>query len=147
MNLPSLTDAIIQRQKRNTPENKPSSSGGSQITKRVMNSYRTRLQIEEAFGDVKNSRWSFSLEEARSSSTYRYENLLLFERLAKVAVWLVGKVAKSKLNRNSDIVIIRRIPLNLGMYCPRFTLAQVFRKTAASFRWQEYQQAIHATRQ
>jgi len=36
--------------------------GGSSITKRVINLYKTRMQIEESFRDIKNSRWGFSLD-------------------------------------------------------------------------------------
>lgn len=71
-------------------------SGGAGITKHVINIYKTRMQIEEAFRDVKNSRWGFSLDEARSTTHYRYENLLLVAQLATLAVWLVGQVAEMK---------------------------------------------------
>lgn len=68
--------------------------GGATSTKWVMNLYKTRMQIEEAFRDVKNTRWGFSLNEARSKIPYRYENLLLIAQLATLAVWLVGTVAQ-----------------------------------------------------
>jgi len=67
--------------------------GGASITKRVINLYKTRMQIEEGFRDFKNSRWGFSLDEAKVSTSYRYENLLLVGALATFAVWLTGKVA------------------------------------------------------
>jgi hypothetical protein len=54
------------------------------------------MQIGEAFRDVKNPRWGFSLGEARSTTTYRYENLLLIGSLATAAVWLTGKAAELK---------------------------------------------------
>ena len=71
-------------------------SGGASITQRVMHLYKTRMQIEEAFRDIKNSRWGFSLDDARVSSSYRYDNLLLIGSLANLAVWLTGLVAEMK---------------------------------------------------
>ncbi|GMR07861.1 MAG: IS4-like element ISSod3 family transposase [Gammaproteobacteria bacterium] len=71
-------------------------TGGTKNTKRVINIYKTRMQIEEAFRDMKNSRWGFSLREARSTTTYRYENLMLVGTLATFAIWLIGKVAELK---------------------------------------------------
>lgn len=71
-------------------------TGGASITKRVMQLYTTRMQIEEAFRDMKNSRWGFSLDEARVSSTARYDNLLLIGSLAHFTVWLTGIVAEMK---------------------------------------------------
>lgn len=70
--------------------------GGTLITKRVINLYKTRMQIEEGFRDIKNSRWGFSFDEAKVSSKFRYENLLLIGVLATFAVWLTGKVAELK---------------------------------------------------
>jgi hypothetical protein len=54
------------------------------------------MQIEEAFRDLKNSRWGFSLGEARCSTSQRYENLLLIGQLATLAVWLIGHIAECK---------------------------------------------------
>ena len=71
-------------------------TGGKNITKRVMKLYKTRMQIEEGFRDIKNSRWGFSLDEAKVSTKFRYENLLLVGVLATFAVWLTGKVAELK---------------------------------------------------
>lgn len=65
-------------------------------TQHVIRLYQTRMQIEEEFRDLKNSRWGFSLNEARCSTTYRYENLLLIAQLATFAVWLIGKIAEMK---------------------------------------------------
>ena len=71
-------------------------TGGKAITKRVIKLYQTRMQIEEGFRDIKNSRWGFSLDEAKARTKFRYENLLLVGVLATFAVWLTGKVAELK---------------------------------------------------
>jgi hypothetical protein len=65
-------------------------------TKQIIHLYKTRMQIEEAFRDMKNSRWGFSLDEARCTIPYRYENLLLIGQLATLAVWLIGYIAELK---------------------------------------------------
>lgn len=65
-------------------------------TQQVLTLYKTRMQIEEGFRDIKNSRWGLAFNEARCTTTYRYENLLLVAHLATFAVWLVGKIAELK---------------------------------------------------
>ena len=65
-------------------------------TRQILNLYKTRMQIEEGFRDIKNSRWGLAFNEARCSTTYRYENLLLVAHLATFAVWMIGKVASLK---------------------------------------------------
>jgi hypothetical protein len=65
-------------------------------TQQILNLYKTRMQIEEGFRDIKNSRWGLSFNEARCTSTYRYENLLLVAHLATLAVWMIGKIAELK---------------------------------------------------
>lgn len=91
----SYSEKVAQRQR--TPWFIVTSlEGGAAITKRVINLYKARMQIEESFRDIKNSRWGFSLDEARASTKFRYENLLLVGVLATFAVWLTGKVAELK---------------------------------------------------
>ncbi len=91
----SSSEKVAQRQR--TPWFIVTSlEGGASITKRVINLYKTRMQIEEGFRDVKNSRWGFSLDEAKISTKFRYENILLVGVLATFAVWLTGKVAELK---------------------------------------------------
>lgn len=65
-------------------------------TSQIFHLYKTRMQIEEGFRDIKNSRWGFAFNEARCTTTYRYENLLLVAHLATFAVWLIGKIAELK---------------------------------------------------
>ncbi len=118
-------------------------TGGAKQAKRVINLYRTRMQIEEGFRDIKNPRWGFSLNEARSTMTYRYENLLLIGSLATLAVWLIGKVAElNQWHRRYQANTVK----NRNVLSTFFLGLQVLRKTGASFKRQEYQQAIHALR-
>lgn len=62
---------------------------------RVVQIYKKRMQIEETFRDMKNPRWGYALEYARSGSAARLENLLLITTLAMLATWLLGLAAKA----------------------------------------------------
>ena len=66
--------------------------GGDRIAKKVIFLYKRRMQIEESFRDVKNSRLGFSLEESKTYTLKRYEILLLIAMLAILAVSLLGKI-------------------------------------------------------
>ena len=62
-------------------------------TKQVMQLYRTRMQIELGFRDIKNTRDGLALRETRSTSTLRLANLLLVGMLAHFCLWLIGRLA------------------------------------------------------
>jgi len=119
-------------------------SGGTKITKRVINIYKTRMQIEEAFRDMKNSRWGFSLCEAKCTTTWRYENLMLVGTVATFAVWLTGKVAELKqwqYRYQANTTKTRNVLSTFFLGC------QVFRKSPMGFLKHEYGEAIEAMRQ
>lgn len=116
-------------------------SGGRENTKKVINIYKTRMQIEEAFRDMKNLRWGFRLREAKSTMTYRYENLMLVGTLAMFAIWLMGKVAELKqwqYRYQANTIKIRNILSTFFLGC------QVFRKSPLIFLKSEYDEAIKA---
>lgn len=71
--------------------------GGKTITKSVIRLYQSRMQIEEAFRDLKNHRFGFSFRDSMTRERYRLENLLLIGALATFAAWMVGKVAEMKM--------------------------------------------------
>jgi hypothetical protein len=64
--------------------------------KQLVKLYRTRMQIEESFRDIKNPRTGFSLTVTRSRSTERLANLLLVGMLATIILWLIGRLAEEK---------------------------------------------------
>jgi hypothetical protein len=66
--------------------------GGNRISKKVILFYKRRMQIEQEFRDVKNSRLGFSLEESKTYKQKRFEILLLIAMLSILAVSLLGKV-------------------------------------------------------
>ena len=119
-------------------------SGGTKITKRIINIYKTRMQIEEAFRDMKSSRWGFSFSEAQCTTPYRFENLMLVGTLATFAVWLMGKVAELKqwqYRYQANTTKTRTILSTFFLGC------RVSRKSSITFRKHEYNEAIKAMRQ
>jgi len=73
-----------------------SSLSHRQAANRVVKIYRTRMQIEEGFRDLKSGRYGFSFEHARSQQPKRVEILLLIAALASVLAWLCGWIAEQR---------------------------------------------------
>ena len=61
--------------------------------KHVIQLYKTRMQIELAFRDIKNYRAGFALRQTRSRTPQRLANLLLVGMLANFCLWLLGRAA------------------------------------------------------
>jgi hypothetical protein len=84
-------------QRENTPWLLVSSLGQDAVSaKQVIQLYRTRMQIEEGFRDIKNQRTGFALCETRTRAPQRLSNLLLVGMLATLVVWLMGRLAEEK---------------------------------------------------
>ena len=62
----------------------------------VIQLYRTRMQIEEGFRDIKNQRAGLCLSETRTRSPERLANLLLVGMLATLVIWMMGRLAEEK---------------------------------------------------
>ncbi len=62
--------------------------------KQIMQLYRTRMQIEEGFRDIKNQRTGFSLSNTRTRSPERLANLLLIGMLATLVIWMIGRLTE-----------------------------------------------------
>jgi hypothetical protein len=62
--------------------------------KKVVTIYKKRMQIEEAFRDLKSSRYGFGFEYSYSRYIARIEILLLIAMLASTIAWLVGLAAE-----------------------------------------------------
>ena len=62
----------------------------------IMTIYKKRMQIEEAFRDLKNSRNGFGLRHCRSSSQERLNVALLIAALGMFILWLLGVAARQK---------------------------------------------------
>ncbi len=112
-------------------------------TRQVLQLYKTRMQIEEGFRDIKNSRWGLAFNEARCTSTYRYENLLLVAHLATFAVWLIGKIAELKhWHRHYQANTVKTEKV-LSTF---FLGLEVIRQCAEDFLKSDYLEAINALR-
>lgn len=62
----------------------------------IVQLYKKRMQIEEAFRDLKNVRHGFSLRQCRSYTPERLNIALLIGALAMFALWVLGTAAKQK---------------------------------------------------
>lgn len=69
--------------------------GELEMARRVINIYRSRMQIEQNFRDIKNQRWGFGLRDSKTENMQRLEILLLIGFVASVILWLIGIVAES----------------------------------------------------
>ena len=58
--------------------------------------YKKRMQIEEAFRDLKNTRNGFSLRHCRSYQVARLNIALLIAAIAMLILWLLGTAAKQR---------------------------------------------------
>lgn len=63
----------------------------SSVAKRVVRVYRQRMQIEEAFRDLKCARFGLGLERHECRHIERLAILLLIAMLALLLAWLIGK--------------------------------------------------------
>ena len=61
--------------------------------RQVVRLYRQRMQIEEAFRDLKNQHYGEGLERSRSRSAGRFTVLVLIAALAAFLLWLLGTAA------------------------------------------------------
>jgi len=64
--------------------------------KKLTQIYRKRMQIEENFRDMKNTRWGFCLRETRTKNAHRLSILVLIGTLAHLALWLVGRAGQRR---------------------------------------------------
>jgi hypothetical protein len=62
----------------------------------VVSLYKTRMQIEQSFRDLKNLRWGWSLRHCLSRTKQRIELLLLIGAIASVVVQFIGIAAEQR---------------------------------------------------
>ncbi len=60
----------------------------------IIQLYKTRMQIEEAFRDLKNTRNGFSLRHCRSFNAERLNVALLIAAIAMLLLWIIGMMVK-----------------------------------------------------
>lgn len=61
----------------------------------IVHLYSLRMQIEESFRDIKNSRSGFSLKQTLTRCLKRLNALMLIAAIVSVVVWLIGKTAEN----------------------------------------------------
>ena len=71
-------------------------SGNQRDAQHIVKLYKTRMQIEEAFRDTKNTRVGFSISESLTRNQERLDILLLIGALATFMAWLLGTLTELK---------------------------------------------------
>lgn len=66
------------------------------LAKKLVRIYKTRMQIEEAFRDLKSTRFGLGMEHHRTSHIERLGVLLLIAALALMVLWLIGAAARER---------------------------------------------------
>lgn len=64
------------------------------LARRVVNLFAKRMQIEEAFRDLKSHRFGMGFEDSRTRCPARLGVLLLIAALAHLALWLTGQAGQ-----------------------------------------------------
>lgn len=64
--------------------------------KEIIEIYRLRMQIEEYFRDIKNTKNGFGLRHCRSYDKNRLNVALLIAAMAALSLWIVGLIVKTK---------------------------------------------------
>ncbi len=104
--------------------------------KNIMKLYKTRMQIEEVFRDLKNMQNGLGLRHCRSFEVERLNTALLIGALAMLMLWIVGTATKQKNlhhSYQSNSVKSRPVLSIFSVGCQallskslRFTLAECF---------------------
>ena len=102
----------------------------------VMRLYKTRMQIELAFRDIKNTRAGLALRETRTRNALRLANLLLIGMLASFCLWLIGRLAVEhgdhyRLQANTER---KRPVLSLFFIACQLVAQNIWPKRSAAFR-------------
>lgn len=103
---------------------------GFKLAEKVVKLYTFRMQIEEAFRDLKSTRFGLSLELHRTYQVERLQVLLLVATLALLVAWLLGKATELtgqnrhyQANTVRDRVVLSTIFIGLKVIDdPRLTL-------------------------
>ena len=70
--------------------------GNAKLAEKIVKIYKTRMQIEEGFRDLKSSRLGLSIKESLTRDKKRLEILLLIGMLGIFVIWQVGTLAELK---------------------------------------------------
>lgn len=64
--------------------------------KHIIDRYKKRMQIEEAFRDIKNSKNGLSMRHCRSYTLSRLNTALLIANIAMILLWIIGLSVKKQ---------------------------------------------------
>lgn len=111
---------------------------------RVVRAYTTRMQIEEAFRDIKSERFGLAYRACQSQRLDRIEMLLLIAHIAQIVAWLLALrvVAERLAQRYQANTVCNRTVLSM-VYLGR----RVWRDPPDDIVFNAWQQAIDALRQ
>ncbi len=108
---------------------------GSCAAKRVVSLFRTRMQIEEGFRDLKSPRHGFALRENLGRGLERTANLLLIAALGVLATWLMGLHGYQRdLHRGLQANTERRRRVLSVFFVGRRLLARMLKVTVGDLR-------------
>ena len=110
---------------------------------KVIKIYKMRMQIEEAFRDIKSPRIGFSISESLTRNLKRLEILLLIGVLATFMVWLFGTLAELKQwhrQYQSNTNKTRRVLSTFFIGC------QVAKENHLTLKQQQYESTISRIR-
>lgn len=122
-----------------------SSLQGRNAAKKVMTIYKKRMTIEEAFRDLKSTKYGFGLSEGTTRKKHRRDVLLLIAMLAGLIAWLTGKVGEKKnlhYQFQSNSIKTRRVLSFFYLGCQmirkkiKIPLSEIW-KIFATSSWQE----------
>lgn len=65
-------------------------------TTQVLNAYKKRMQIEESFRDIKNTRYGLSGRHIETRCIFRWGILMLLAAIAQITLWIIGVIGHSQ---------------------------------------------------
>lgn len=84
----------------------------AKLAKRIVDIYRARMQIEEAFRDTKSIRFGIGFELSLTRSAQRLQILLLIAMIAHFVLWILGIAARNSqqhLNYQANTITHRHV--------------------------------------
>ncbi|MDH5218402.1 MAG: IS4 family transposase, partial [Gammaproteobacteria bacterium] len=117
--------------------------GDKSLAEKVIGLYKTRMQIEESFRDMKSPHKGLSLSESLTRNPHRLSVLVLIGSLATLLLWMLGKlteVNKQHWQYQSSSVVTRRVLSTFYIGC------QVAKDRTVRFRKIDYEKTLHLVR-
>jgi hypothetical protein len=112
--------------------------------KRVVRAYKTRMQIEDAFRDLKSERFGLGFEASRAVQVQRIGLLLLIAMLILFVAWVIGYcVEAADLARRYQANTVTRHKVLSIIYMGR----RAWRDPASQFRSRQLYRALETISQ